>query len=62
MSFAERVSAGQAGLKSFWTLQGEAWSRDLAVHHRELVTKNGDLDVLLVGRRTDPEEEKQLSD
>ncbi len=40
---------------------GEARSRHLTTEHRELVTKDRDLDVLLIWRRSDPNEVEQLS-
>jgi hypothetical protein len=36
--------------------------RNLTANHGELVTQDRDLDVLVVRRRTDTEETKQLSD
>ena len=41
--------------------RGEARSRHLRTEHRELVTKDRDLDVLLIWRRSDPNEVEQLS-
>jgi hypothetical protein len=41
--------------------RGEARSRNLAPQYCELVTKDCDLDVLLVGPRTDAEENEELS-
>jgi hypothetical protein len=41
--------------------RGQARSRHLATEHRELVTKDRDLDVLLIWRRSDPNEVEQLS-
>src|ERR1035441_6706984 len=41
--------------------RGEPRSRHLTTEHRELVTKDRDLDVLLIWRRSDPNEVEQLS-
>jgi hypothetical protein len=40
---------------------GEPRTRHLALQHRELMTKDRDLDVLLVWAWTDPNESEQLS-
>ena len=40
---------------------GESRTRHLALEHRELMTKDRDLDVLLVWAWTDPNEPEQLS-
>ena len=39
----------------------EVWSGHLAADHGELVTKHRDLDVLVVRRWTDPEEQEKLA-
>src|ERR1039458_8808930 len=41
--------------------RGEPRSRHRTTEHRELVTKDRDLDVLLIWRRSDPNEVEQLS-
>ena len=41
--------------------RGEPRSRHLATEYRELVTKDRDLDVLVIWRRSDPNEVEQLS-
>src|ERR1017187_7371656 len=41
--------------------RGEPRSRHLTTEHRELVTKDRDLDVLVIWRRSDPNEVEQLS-
>jgi len=41
--------------------EGEPRTRHLALQHRELMTKDRDLDVLLVWAWTDPNESEQLS-
>lgn len=40
---------------------GESGTRNLATEYRELMAQNGDLDILLVRCRADPDDVEQLS-
>jgi len=53
----KRSEPGQHGAIS----GGESGTRNLATEYRELMAQNGDLDILLVRCRADPDEWEKLS-